>query len=96
MSGLWWLYYWIEGQTPKAMKRYYVEANVYNAYFISELIVESLPQLLLNVTNAHFQNRWNEISVVTAAFSGAIITYSVLKFVYYVGYRDYDMKQIML
>ena len=93
---VWYLYYWIESQTPKAMRKYMVEANVYNAYFISELIVESLPQLLLNVTNAHFQDQWNEISIVSAAFSGAIISYAVIKYVYYVGYHDYDMKQIML
>ena len=31
---------WIDSKTPQALKKYEIEANVYNAYFVSELIVE--------------------------------------------------------
>ena len=37
---------WINDRTPDALLKYKIEANVYNAYFVSELIVESLPQLV--------------------------------------------------
>ena len=58
--------------------------------------MESLPQLLLNITNAHFSDAWNTISVVSATFSATLIAYSVFKFVYFVGYRGYDLKRFIL
>ena len=69
--------------------------NFFDCLFNIELIVESLPQLILNVTNAHYA-QWNWFSIISAGFSGLMILYSVLKFVYYVGYLNYDMRQFML
>ena len=57
--------------------------------------MESLPQLILNVANANYVG-WNEFSIVSASFSAAIILYSVSKFMYYVGYLNYDLKHFML
>ena len=58
--------------------------------------MESLPQLLLNVTNAHFLDEWSNVSIISASFSTALIAYSVFKFVYFVGYRGYDLKRFIL
>ena len=87
---------WINDQTPDVMLKLKIEANVYNAYFVSELIVESLPQLVLNVTNAYYNQSWSEFSIVSTAFSATMIFVSVLKFVYFVGFKNLEMREFML
>ena len=87
---------WINSQTPDAMLRLKIEANVYNAYFVSELIVESLPQLVLNFTNAYYNESWSLFSIISTVFSATMIFVSVLKFVYFVGFRNLEMREFML
>ena len=48
-SLLWKIYLWIDMKTPDWILKYKVNADLYNTYFISELIVESLPQLMMYV-----------------------------------------------
>ena len=48
-SLLWKIYLWIDHKTPHWLLKYKVNADLYNTYFISELIVESLPQLMMYV-----------------------------------------------
>ena len=48
-SLLWKIYLWIDNKTPQWLLKYKVNADLYNTYFISELIVESLPQLMMYV-----------------------------------------------
>ncbi len=62
-----------------------------------ELICESLPQLMLNLANMYVLNVWNDpISVTSAIFSATVIAYNVIKIVYFVGYKDKDLKQFVL
>ena len=63
---------------------------------MTELIVESLPQLLLNIANSHYTNKWTTIAIISAAFSGSTIAYSMLKFIFYVGYQNKDLKDFVL
>ncbi len=94
-GGIWKLYDWIEGKSPIWMTKYEINASVYNNYLISELVVESIPLLILNLVNGT-QNTWTFVSYLSAMSSAAFILYGVLKFTYYVGYRDYDIRQFVL
>ena len=80
------IYLFIDKYTPKWMRSLIINANVYNTYFLTELIVESLPQCILIICNAYLKNQWTPISIASICFSGGMINYQVLKIVYYVGY----------
>merc|ERR1719461_1834976 len=90
------IYLFIDKYTPKWMRQFYINANVYNTYFLTELIVESLPQSILITTNVYLTNDWTPISVASIFFSGGMIIYNVLKIVYYVGYLGKDMRSVVL
>lgn len=90
------IYLWIDQYTPRWMRYLYINANVYNTYFVTELIVESLPQCILIVTDTYLKGAWSEISVASIMFSGIMIAYNVLKIVYYVGYMGQDMRSVVL
>merc|ERR1712157_574851 len=85
-SILWTIYLWIDSFTPKWMLNLKVRANIYNSYFISELIVESWPQLVTNLVNSYYKG-WSTISTISAVFSVVMISYTMLKIIYYVGVR---------
>eukprot|EP00483_Globobulimina_turgida_P008141 UN08157 len=78
------------------MRHLYINANVYNTYFLTELIVESLPQCILIITNAYLKNDWTPIPIASIFFSGGMIVYNVAKIVYYVGYMNKDMPSVVL
>ena len=90
------IYLWIDQYTPRWMRYLHINANVYNTYFLTELIVESLPQCILIVTDTYLQGQWNVISIASILFSGIMIVYNVLKIVYYVGFLDQDMRVVVL
>ena len=48
-----------------------------------------------NVINSYYEG-YDEISITSAFFSLAIILYSCGKVVYYVGYKGFSMKKIIL
>ena len=93
---LWTLYYRIDDLAPWFIRRVKVNTEVYNTYFLTELICESFPQLLLNLANGWITGDWNQIAYISAFFSGSIIAYNITKIVYYVGYKNKDLKQFLL
>eukprot|EP01083_Nonionella_stella_P098988 278438_1 len=92
---VWKLYYWIESKSPKWMLKCRINAAVYNNYLISELIVESIPLLVLNIVNAS-DNGWTTMSYVSAISSTMFILYGLLKVAYYVGYKNWDLAKFVL
>ena len=63
--------------TPSWMSSLYINESIYNSYLMSELIVESLPLLLLNLVNMFFlSDRITTVSIVQATFSGLLVVYS--------------------
>ena len=95
-SLLWRIWLWIDHFTPVWMLKYKVDAHIYTSYFMTELIVESTPQLLINIANAYINDEWTMLAIISAMFSGLTIAYSMLKFIYYVGYLNYDLKRFVL
>eukprot|EP01083_Nonionella_stella_P000790 2266_1 len=90
------IYLFVDQYTPRWMKRLYINANVYNTYVLTELIVVSLPQCILLITNAYIQNYWTGISIASITFCGIMIIPTVAKFVYYVAYLNKNMKSVTL
>eukprot|EP01083_Nonionella_stella_P135262 411470_1 len=94
-SLLWKIYLFIDSFTPLWMSRLKVRANVYNSYFISELIIESWPQLVTNLVNSYYQG-FSAISYVSASFSLLMISHTMLKIIYYVGVRNKNLDKFVL
>eukprot|EP01084_Bolivina_argentea_P301786 520739_1 len=94
-SLIWTVYLWIESFTPLWMSKLRVRANIYNSYFVSELIIESWPQLVTNLVNAYYKG-FSVISNISAAFSVMMISYIMLKIIYYVGIQGKGLDKIVL
>ena len=94
-SILWKIYLYIDQFTPNWMLNLKVRANIYNSYFISELIVESWPQLVTNLVNSYYVG-FSIISNISAVFSIIMIAYTMLKIIYYVGVRNKNLDKFVL
>ena len=90
------LFYCIDKYTPHWLKKYDVDPNIYNNFWMTELVVESLPQLVINVCNAFWAEAWSEISIVSAVFSITIVVWSLCKIVYKIGFQGLDLKTTLL
>jgi len=86
----------IDRRTPRWMRQYTFNVTLYNTYTISSLVVESIPQLLLNLANRLVKGHFTALSLVSLFFSGTSIAYQILKVVLYVGIMDKDIKDFIL
>jgi len=93
---LWRLYYRVDGWAPQSIKRLKISAELYNSFFVSELICQSLPQLMLNIVNSQLSHSFSVVGYISAFFSAAMIVYNVAKIVYSVGFRNQDFKNFLL
>ena len=92
-SGLWLC---VDRHTPSWISKYDVDPNIYNNFWITELVVESLPQLIINVSNSYFEETWSPVSIVSAVFSIAIVLFSICKIIYKIGFQGLDLKKTLL
>merc|ERR1712013_223457 len=82
--------------TPRWMAALAMNESVYNSYLLSELVVESLPLLLLNIVDILFVSE----AVSTVALSQAIcastfLVYSWVKLAYYVRFHEWNLNTLL-
>ncbi len=88
---------WFDSFTPEWMRRLKLNASVYNTFFVTEIIVESIPQMVINLANGYFlPGSFSVFSWMSLFFSAVMILYNVLKIVYYVGILNKDIKDFVL
>merc|ERR1719242_1583265 len=82
--------------TPSWMSSLFIDESIYNSYLMSELIVESLPLLLLNLVNMFFlSDRITTVSIVQAVCSALFLVYSWAKTAYYVRFHEWNLAKFL-
>jgi len=82
--------------TPSWMSSLFIDESIYNSYLMSELIVESLPLLLLNLVNMFFlSDRITTVSIVQAVCSSLFLVYSWGKTAYYVRFHEWNLAKFL-
>ena len=82
--------------TPTWMSSLYINESVYNNYLMSELIVESLPLLMLNLVNMFFLNdRITKVSIIQASCSALFLLYSCAKTLYYIRFHEWNLAKFL-
>lgn len=83
--------------TPRWMSMLYINESVYNNYLMSELIVESLPLLMLNLVNMFLlTDRVTTVSLVQAGCSAVFLLYSCAKTIYYVRFHEWNLAKFLM
>jgi len=82
--------------TPLWMSSLAINESMYNSYLMSELIVESLPLLMLNVVNMLFlSDRITTMSIVQAVCAAVFVVYSWAKTAYYVRFHEWNLAKFL-
>ena len=82
--------------TPSWMSSLYINEAVYNNYLMSELIIESIPLLMLNLVNMFLMDdRITTVSLIQAGCAVVFLFYSVAKTMYFVRYNEWNLAKFL-
>eukprot|EP01084_Bolivina_argentea_P271538 462089_1 len=83
--------------TPNWMSSLYINESVYNNYLMSELIVESLPLLMLNLVNMFLlnDNRITTVSLIQAIASTIFLLYSIAKTLFFLRFHEWNLAKFL-
>jgi len=82
--------------TPMWMSSLFINESMYNSYLMSELVVESLPLLMLNVVNMLFlSDRITTLSMVQAVCAAVFLVYSWAKTAYFVRFHEWNLAKFL-
>merc|ERR1712176_1045095 len=82
--------------TPYWMSSLYINEAVYNNYLMSELIIESVPLLMLNLANMFLlEDRMTIMSLIQAGCSVLFLFYTIAKTVYFVRFNELNLAKFL-
>lgn len=82
--------------TPHCMYALKLNAELYNTYVVSEVVIHVLPLLMLNLANMYFYENISLWSLIAAAISVVFIVCNFFKLLFYVGCKGLNMNKFIL
>ncbi len=87
-----WMYAWTGSNDFASPED--IDTKLYNETYFSGVLMESIPQFILQVINSVYTKQMNAITVVSISFSAMMIINSVYRFVYFVLHSKTPLRDI--
>ena len=89
-----WVRYWTWDKNFEGYFEGKIVVEILNESIYTEILYETLPQMILQIINNILVDQWNFLSIVSTTISGINMANGIYRFLFYKIYRKIDLVDI--